>query len=330
MREQSLVRPDADNPTIIKVPRAVSAIAPVHDVAPQEQVLGQYIPLQYHHNMLQDEDRVGAFLAAIELCVRPGMHVVELGGGTGILSSFAARMGARVSCVERNPELVTCGRRFIQDNGLEGQIKVIHADAAQYVPDAPVDVVVCEMLHVALLREKQAQVIDAFKRNYTRAFGPKLPLFLPEASILMCQPVQQSFDFSGYYAAVPLFQAPLVEQPRTIELAALLPYANISYEEPIPQRFDVRQSIAAKQSGTVNAIRFVTQNVITVDVQKQHAVTWPNQCLVLPIESPFDVTTGESIEMTFSYPAGGTIQELAAGMMAQSAMDCIADRKTAA
>ena len=157
--------------------------------ADDTEVLGQYIPLLYHYNMLQDEDRVGAFRSAIELVVKPGMHVVELGGGTGILSSFAARQGASVSCVERNPELVSCAQRFVETNGLQKQIRVIQADAASYVPDKPVDVVVCEMLHVGLLREKQAQVIAAFKQNYTKTFGKKLPIFVPEASILMAQPV---------------------------------------------------------------------------------------------------------------------------------------------
>ncbi|TWU42039.1 hypothetical protein Poly41_03350 [Novipirellula artificiosorum] len=84
-----------------------------------DQVLGQYIPLLYHYNMLQDEERVGAFKAAIDLLVRPGMHVVELGGGTGILSSFAARRGAHVTCVERNSELVDCSRRLLDQNGLQ-------------------------------------------------------------------------------------------------------------------------------------------------------------------------------------------------------------------
>jgi len=278
--------------------------------ANDEQVLGQYIPLLYHYNMLQDEDRVGAFRAAIELVVKPGMHVVELGGGTGILSSFAARQGARVSCVERNPELVSCAQQFVQTNGLAEQIDVIEADAAHYVPDHPVDVVVCEMLHVGLLREKQAQVITAFKRNYRRTYGTKLPVFVPETSILMAQPVQHSFDFAGYHAPVPMFQAPLLEQSRTIELALLSTYANIAYDESIPTTFDVHQSLVASGSGTVNAIRLITQNVLAIDMDAEKAITWPNQCLVIPIESPFETHQGENVEMKFAYQVGDSVERL--------------------
>ncbi len=276
-----------------------------------DRTLGQYIPLLYHYNMLQDEDRVGAFREAIDHIVQPGMHVVELGGGTGILSSFAARRGARVTCVERNPDLVDCARAFVAANGLDDRITVVRGDASTFVPKTNVDAVVCEMLHVGLLREKQAQVITAFKRNYVRRHGGKLPTFLPEATILMAQPVQQDFDFAGYVAPVPMFQAPLLEQPRTVPLAGLSPYANIGYDAAIPMTFDVRQSVTIDCAGECNAIRFVTQNVIAIDEVGQRAITWPNQCLVLPLARPVAVTEGETRTMAFAYEAGDEVEVLA-------------------
>lgn len=276
-----------------------------------DRTLGQYIPLLYHYNMLQDADRVGAFREAIELIVQPGMHVVELGGGTGILSSFAARRGARVTCVERNPDLVDCARAFVAANGLEKQITVVRGDASTFVPETKVDAVVCEMLHVGLLREKQAQVITAFKRNYGKRHGSKLPTFLPEATILMAQPVQQNFDFAGYVAPVPMFQAPLIDQPRTVPLAGLSPYANIGYDAGIALQFDVRQSVPIDRTGVANAVRFVTQNVIAIDEPGQRAITWPNQCLVLPLAKPVAVSDGETRTMTFAYNAGDEVERLA-------------------
>ncbi|SRR6056297_299821 len=280
-----------------------------------ENLLGQYIPLLYHYNMLQDADRMGAFRQAIDLVVRPGMHVVELGGGTGILSSFAARRGARVTCVERNPELVAASRRFVDLNGLSDHVTVVQADATEFVPETPVDAVICEMLHVGLLREKQASVIDAFKKNYKRRFETKssavgLPVFIPEVSILMVQPVQQCFDFDGYHAPVPMFQAPLQDQPGTIPLSALQPYASVAYHETIPQRFQIERQSAVENGGCLNAVRFVTQNVLTVDEAAQHAITWPNQCLVLPIDGPVDVSPGRLVDLRFDYHAGGDVDAL--------------------
>jgi len=299
-----------DRPVILK-------FSPDHKPAARqrqdEQTLGQFIPLVYHYNMLQDEDRVGAFQAAISLVVQPGMRVVELGSGTGILSSFAARRGATVQGIERNPELVDCSRRFLAANGLQDRVEVVMADASRWVPDHPVDVVICEMLHVGLLREKQAQVISAFKQNYSQRFGPKLPLFIPEVSILMCQPVQHCFDFAGYVAPIPLFQAPLAVQPRTVEISPLVAYQTISYDQGIATRFDSVTPFQATSSGRVNAIRMVTQNVLAIDMSAGRAINWPNQCLVLPIEHPFECVAGETIDLTLAYEAGGRIEDVRFG-----------------
>jgi predicted RNA methylase len=273
-----------------------------------EQTLGQFIPLIYHYNMLQDSDRVGAFRAAIELLVQPGMRVAELGSGTGVLSSFAARRGATVDAVERNPELVKCSRGLIRSNGLQKQINVIAEDAALWTPSEPIDVVICEMLHVGLLREKQAQVITAFKENYQKRFGNKLPIFIPEVSILMCQPVEQSFDFAGYVAPIPMFQAPVENQPRTKQVAPLTAYQTIAYDQAIPTTMRVEQSYEADCDANVNAIRLVTQNVLAIDMSKQHAITWANQCLVLPLEASFSCRTGETIQLSLDYEAGQQIE----------------------
>lgn len=278
---------------------------------PEAHLLGQYIPLHYHYNMLQDADRVGAFQEAIQLAVKPGMHVLELGGGTGILSSFAARQGARVSCVERNPQLVCKARELLQGNGLQDCVEVIEVDAFAYLPDEPVDVVICEMLHVAMLREKQLAVINSFKRRYRRAFGNTLPRFLPEASILMAQPVEHDFDFSGYWAPIPVFQTPAAQIDRTRELSPLAAYASICYDQHIPERFHWEDSFPIAAGGTITAVRFVTQNAVTIDVERQRAVNWPNQCLVLPVEQPLQVEAGQTVRIGFCYEAGARIDDLA-------------------
>ncbi|MEZ6135605.1 MAG: methyltransferase domain-containing protein [Pirellulaceae bacterium] len=279
---------------------------------PDEHQLGQYIPLHYHYNMLLDSDRVGAFQLAIEKTVSPDMHVVELGGGTGILSSFAARRGASVTCVERNPVLAERAAELLRDNGLSYQTEVLNEDAMTFIPNRPVDVVICEMLHVGLLREKQLQVIDAFKHNYRRAFGAtvSLPTFIPEASVLMWQPINQSFDFAGYWAPVPMFQAPRLADPRTTEVGPLDPYASIDYADDFSLQFHCRQSVAATVDLQVNAVRMITQNVLAIDEPNQTAVTWPNQCLILPLHAPIQPLFGQQVKIAFDYQAGDPLEIL--------------------
>ena len=171
----------------------------LHDDEAESHYLGQFIPLHYHHNMLMDKNRMDSFKAAIEFTVFEGAKVLELGGGTGVLSFLAAQKADKVWCVEFNPVLVAESRRLLALNKNGHKIEVVHADAFEYLPPEPVDVVICEMIHVGMLREKQVEVIEAFKTRYRQRFGDKLPIFIPTAVIMAVQPLQQDYDFSGYH-----------------------------------------------------------------------------------------------------------------------------------
>ncbi|MBV8635087.1 MAG: methyltransferase domain-containing protein, partial [Burkholderiaceae bacterium] len=162
--------------------------------------LGQFIPLQYHHNMLMDANRMKPFKAAIEQVVKPGAKVLELGGGTGVLSWFAAARADKVWCVEFNPDLVREARKMLAMNPNGEKVEVVHADAFSYLPPEPVDVVICEMIHVAMLREKQVEIMESFKPRYLARFGGPLPKLMPTAVLMAVQPLQQDYHFEGYYA----------------------------------------------------------------------------------------------------------------------------------
>src|SRR5688500_15240668 len=87
------------------------------------------IPLQYHAHMLLDEYRTGSFRDAIAQVVRPGMHVLDLGTGTGVLAYFAVQSGARVTAVEREPEVLRAARHALAAVG--DTVTLVHADARE-------------------------------------------------------------------------------------------------------------------------------------------------------------------------------------------------------
>lgn len=277
---------------------------------PEHLELGQFIPSVYHYNMLSDQARMDAFREAIAFAVPPGSRVLELGGGTAVLSFFAAQRAARVWCVEKNPEMVHEARRILALNPGGGRVEVIEADAFDYLPPEPVDVVICEMLHVGMLREKQIPVIESFKRRYREKFGEPLPRFVPEAFIQAVQPVQQSFDFDGYYAPIAFFQLPDAEQPRTLDLAAPAVYQLACYGEPLPADCSWEGKIALQRSGRLNALRFITKNVIAVDEAAQRTVDWFSQYLIVPLDEPLEVEAGQKVAVSFAYRPGDRIAAL--------------------
>ncbi len=300
-------------------------------LTPEDCELGQYIPLHYHFNMLQDQHRVGAFAEAIKTVVKPGMQVVELGSGTGILSWLAAQQGATVTSIERNPALVQRSRELLEKNLHGDRVTVLQADARDYVPTEPVDLVICEMLHAGLLREKQLEVIQAFKDHYREVFGKdaKLPKFFPEATTLLVQPVQFSYDFAGYQAPLPLFQDPAATESRTAPLAEFSTYANIFYDEPYPKTFGAALDLEITHPGKLTALRFATQNLITILLEKQRGIPWANQFLVLPIKDPVDLAPGDSLHIEFSYQAGANLESLADSLQVSTKTNAIPKRKAA-
>ena len=275
------------------------------------------IPIQYHFNMLSDGARMDGFHRAIQLAVRPGMKVVDLGGGTGVLSWFAAAQGAeQVWCVEYLPEMAAAARAALDDNEHGERVTVVNTDANLFLPPEPVDVVLCEMLHVGLLREKQTQVIASFKERYLARFGGPLPRFVPEATLQAVQPVQQDFEYFGYRTATPIFQDPRVEQPRTIELGPPQVFQSFTYDGVLPERVAYRKPVAIERGGVFNAVRMVTKNLLAIDASSGQTADWIMSYLIVPLPTPLLVDAGDAPGVTFGYEPGDELSALTGSLQA--------------
>jgi len=97
-------------------------------------------PLDYHRRLLDDPFRIDAYDRALRALVQPGMVVVDLGTGTGILAMLAARLGARVHAVG-STSVADLAEQLIGHNGLGDRIVLHRADATSWTPPQPVDLV---------------------------------------------------------------------------------------------------------------------------------------------------------------------------------------------
>jgi hypothetical protein len=72
------------------------------------------------------------------------------------------------------------------------------------------------------------------------------------------------------------------------------------------------------QGGTVNALRFLTKNILSVLTTQNTTIDWLNDYLVLPLAEPVKVRSGEQLHVEFNYLAGGSLQSLERNMRTQA------------
>lgn len=155
-----------------------------------------YDYLSGHESMLQDEVRCAAFRDALAQLVTPQSVVLDIGAGTGILSLFAARAGARrVYAVERS-EVAELARRLVETNGMSGRIEVLHADVSSIDLPEPVDVIVSEWLGGYALDENLFPLIVTARDRWLKPGGRLIPELITSWIAPAYDPrLQQEIDF---------------------------------------------------------------------------------------------------------------------------------------
>lgn len=97
-----------------------------------------------HVGMLNDRDRVTAYMQAIREIVREGDVVVDIGTGTGVLAAAAARAGARRVYAIESTSMIDRAREIFERNGIADRVKCIPGWSTQIELPERADVVMSE------------------------------------------------------------------------------------------------------------------------------------------------------------------------------------------
>lgn len=276
-------------------------------------LMGQVVPARHYSPSIQDHARVEAMRTAIQRIVKANDKVLDLGGGTGVLSQFAARRAAKVWCVEPNAERAQACRRFLDQNEGSERVEVISTDASAYIPPEPVDVVICEMLQPMLVRESRLPVLSSFKHRYRQRFGGRQPTFIPQCTELSVQAVQHTFQFASQSTPAPHFQAPALQNDATTQLTERLAFAAMRYDEEFSARFTWQGRLTAVRPGKLNALRFFTDNVLSPPGTGDK-IHWQNRLLLVPMAQPLSVRAGDEVCVALDYDASQSLDALLTGL----------------
>lgn len=149
----------------------------------------------FHLGMLRDAPRNACYAAAIERLVTPGMRVLEIGTGAGLLALLAARAGAEVVTCESNPVIAAAAQRVVARNGLADRITVVakRSTALEIGVDLPArcDLLVSEVFGDDLFEEG---VVAAIADARARLLTPHAAIVPPRAALRCALVMHEHLD----------------------------------------------------------------------------------------------------------------------------------------
>ena len=87
-------------------------------------------------------------------------------------------------------------------------------------------------------------------------------------------------------------------------------YKTVVYEDYENGVIDANIKFIADRDMTINGLRFITKNILSMNRLSKDSVEWFNQYLVLPIGRDIDLIQGESFRVRFKYNSGDEMDVL--------------------
>lgn len=128
-----------------------------------------------HIAMLDDQGRTKAFIDAINLTVKAGAVVVDIGTGTGVLAAAAARAGAKTVYAIEAGAIRRVAQGLFQQNGLAEKVKLTAGWSTQTELPGPADVIVGELLGNDPFGEDVVEIFRDAVRRMLKPGGKVLP-----------------------------------------------------------------------------------------------------------------------------------------------------------
>ncbi len=158
----------------------------VEYLADATHAAGQFVRPSMHKLMLEDFYRTLSFRNAMLLQVKPGMHVLEIGTGTGILCHFALEAGAEHVTTIESTAFAGIARDILAANGLADRVTVIEGLSFDIELPNKADLLITETLGHAGYEEG---ILHTAWDARQRLLKPRAPI-MPGAFTIFAAPVR--------------------------------------------------------------------------------------------------------------------------------------------
>lgn len=270
----------------------------------------------YHYNLINDTIRLFAFYNAINDYISlfdsetaENFNVLDLGCGSGVLSSFIAPYVNNVVAIDIDSKIADCASKNRDYYNIDN-VEVINADASIYnFNEIKADLIICEMIDTGLIDEEEVQVLNNVINS---KFCNKSNLtVIPKAIINIVEAVNMNINNIAYDE----------DNINITTISNTITLNTVEFSSKINKNVDINFNLNAIKSGTVNGIKLTT-----VTVLNDNLVCGPspmfNPPLIIPINNDntnvndnnnkndngndigVKVTKGDNLSFNISYVMG--------------------------
>lgn len=155
---------------------------PAEDMTSANYYFDSYAHFGIHEEMLKDEVRTRSYMN----CIYQNKHlfkdkvVLDVGCGTGILSMFAAKAGARKVYAVDFSLIADSAKQIVEDNGLSDVVEVIKAKIEDVELESKVDIIISEWMGYFLLYESMLNTVLVARDKWLKEGG----IIFPDKAVL--------------------------------------------------------------------------------------------------------------------------------------------------
>jgi type I protein arginine methyltransferase len=269
--------------------------------------------LSDYGSMIQDRIRTDAYAEAINVAVKPGSVVLDIGTGTGVFALLAARAGARKVIAVESSELIQVARETAAANGLESTIEFVHGLSTDLDLSEPADVIVSDLHGVLPL---YSGLIPSIVDARTRLLAPGGVLIPCRDSLWAC-PIESAEEYEHHVASWN-------RRPYGLDLGAASPIAKNNWwkagdaGKPLApgeclgalnylqiESPNVSSSVhwSADRDGALSGFLVWFDSQLHGDIGFTNAPDAPRMVFgrgFFPVDEPVELRTGDEISLDFS------------------------------
>ncbi len=260
---------------------------------------------------IYDKRRTLFFLHEIETFISRGMHVIEAGIGTGILSFFAALKGATVSGLEINKKTLHLAKdikfflkkeKILPNN--EPQLLLKNAITGSFSEKA--DVLINENLYTGMFFEKQVQINNNLLQ-YLKPNGIVIPQQMDSFIILANTQLPPQTKHKQLFVPQPERDVTFVVVP----LSKPSKYDSLSFQHKMPLRTATDILIPIQKAGTINSVIIYSEVIMPSGVVIGRTDTiFLNSDIIIAVQPTIKVKKGDRIKLHISYAYGAKPQTM--------------------